>query len=67
VQTNGNSPKEAAREPTRQAEHVLILKHLERTHWNWERTPRELQIICTALLNKVEHLSLDGSGNSREP
>ena len=59
----GRSLKEAAREASRHAEREMILKQLERTHWNRKRTARELQISYKALLYKLKQLGLDGSGN----
>jgi DNA-binding NtrC family response regulator len=60
---HGRSLKEAAREASRHAEREMILKQLERTHWNRKRTARELQISYKALLYKLKQLGLDGSGN----
>ena len=64
---NGNSHiqplKEAAREASRNAERQIILKQLERTHWNRKRTARELQISYKALLYKLKQLGLDDSTN----
>ena len=59
----GRSLKEASREASRHAEREMILKQLERTHWNRKRTARELQISYKALLYKLKQLGLDGSGN----
>jgi two-component system, NtrC family, response regulator AtoC len=61
---SGSSPyskplKEAAREASRKAERELILKSLERTHWNRKRSARELQISYKALLYKLKQLNLD--------
>jgi two-component system, NtrC family, response regulator AtoC len=58
--SNGKSLKEAAREASRKAERELILKALDRTHWNRKRTARELQISYKALLYKLKQLNLDG-------
>jgi two-component system, NtrC family, response regulator AtoC len=58
--------KVAAREASRKAEHELILKSLERTHWNRKRTARELQISYKALLYKLKQLDLDGAGDSAQ-
>jgi two-component system response regulator AtoC len=60
--TLGRSLKEAAREASRHAEREMIVKQLERTHWNRKRTARELQISYKALLYKLKQLGLDGSG-----
>lgn len=55
--------KEASREASRKAERELILKALERTHWNRKRTARELQISYKALLYKLKQLGLDGTND----
>jgi two-component system response regulator AtoC len=60
------SLREASREAARNAERELILKHLERTHWNRKRTARELQISYKALLYKLKLLGLEGSNDSDE-
>jgi two-component system, NtrC family, response regulator AtoC len=57
----GRSLKEAAREASRHTEKEMILKQLERTHWNRKKTARELQISYKALLYKLKQLGLDGS------
>ena len=62
---NGRSLKEAAREASRKTEHEMILRVLERTHWNRKRTARELQISYKALLYKLKQLGLNG--DSEEP
>jgi len=59
----GQSLKQASREASRRAERVMILKQLERTHWNRKKTARDLQISYKALLYKLKQLGLDGSGN----
>jgi two-component system response regulator AtoC len=64
MQSPGRSLKEASREASRRAEREMILKQLERTHWNRKRTARELQISYKALLYKLKQLGLDGSGNA---
>ncbi len=61
TQSDGLSLKLAARTASRQAERELILKVLERTHWNRKRAARELQISYKALLYKVKQLALDDS------
>jgi two-component system response regulator AtoC len=61
---NGRSLKDAAREASRKAERELILKALDRTHWNRKRTARELQISYKALLYKLKQLNLDGTSSS---
>jgi two-component system response regulator AtoC len=55
------SLKEAAREASRQAEKELILKVLNRTHWNRKRAAQQLQISYKALLYKLRQMGLDGS------
>jgi two-component system, NtrC family, response regulator AtoC len=55
------SLKEAARAASRLAERAMIMKQLERTHWNRKRAARELQISYKALLYKLKQLGLDGS------
>jgi two-component system response regulator AtoC len=56
------SLKEASREASRQAEKELILKVLEKTHWNRKRAAQQLQISYKALLYKLRQMGLDGSG-----
>jgi two-component system, NtrC family, response regulator AtoC len=53
------SLKEAGRAASRQAERELILKVLERTHWNRKRAARQLQISYKALLYKLRQTGLD--------
>jgi two-component system response regulator AtoC len=48
------SLKLAARAASRQTERELILKALERTHWNRKRAAQELQISYKALLYKIK-------------
>jgi two-component system response regulator AtoC len=48
------SLKLAARAASRRAERELILKALERTHWNRKRAAQELQISYKALLYKIK-------------
>jgi two-component system, NtrC family, response regulator AtoC len=55
------SLKETAREASRHAEKELILKVLERTHWNRKRAAQQLQISYKALLYKLRQMGLDGS------
>jgi two-component system response regulator AtoC len=61
AKSNGKSLKEAGREASRKAERELILKALDRTHWNRKRTARELQISYKALLYKLKQLNLDST------
>ena len=55
------SLKAAAREASRQAERELILKALERTHWNRKRAAQELQISYKSLLYKIKQTGVDGT------
>ncbi len=48
------SLKVAARTASRRTERELILKALERTHWNRKRAAQELQISYKALLYKIK-------------
>jgi two-component system, NtrC family, response regulator AtoC len=48
------SLKLAARAASRRTERELILKALERTHWNRKRAAQELQISYKALLYKIK-------------
>jgi two-component system, NtrC family, response regulator AtoC len=54
------SLKVAARAASRQTERDLILKALERTHWNRKRAARELQISYKSLLYKIKQTGLEG-------
>ncbi len=56
------SLKQTGREASRQAEKELILKVLEKTHWNRKRAAQQLQISYKALLYKLRQMGLDGSG-----
>ena len=56
----GASLKVVAREASRLAERDLILKALERTHWNRKQAARELQISYKALLYKIKQMEVDG-------
>jgi len=58
------SLKEAAREASRCAERELILRSLERTHWNRKRAAKELQISYKALLYKLKRIVSDASTNA---
>ncbi len=53
------SLKVAARAASRQAERELILRALERTHWNRKRAARELQISYKSLLYKIKQTGLE--------
>jgi two-component system, NtrC family, response regulator AtoC len=63
---DGQSLKEASREASRHAERELILKQLQRTHWNRKRTAKDLQISYKALRYKLKQLGLEGSDDSEE-
>jgi two-component system response regulator AtoC len=53
------SLKVAARAASRQAERELILKALDRTHWNRKRAARELQISYKSLLYKIKQAGVE--------
>jgi len=61
------SLKEAARAASHQAERELILKALQRTHWNRKRAARELQISYKALLYKVKQIGMEDMAESSGP
>ena len=61
------SLKEAARAASHQAERELILKALQRTHWNRKRAARELQISYKALLYKVKQIGMEDTAESSDP
>jgi len=50
--------KVVAREASRQAERDLILKALERTHWNRKQAAKQLQISYKALLYKIKQMEV---------
>lgn len=54
------SLKVVAREASRVAERNLILRALERTHWNRKQAARELQVSYKALLYKIKQMDVDG-------
>lgn len=58
------SLKQTAREASRQAEKELILKVLEKTHWNRKRAAQQLQISYKALLYKLRQMGLYESETS---
>jgi DNA-binding NtrC family response regulator len=58
------SLKGAARAASQSVERELILKTLDRTHWNRKRASQELQISYKALLYKLKQLGLSNSGIS---
>jgi len=55
------SLKVVAKEASRVAERDLILRALERTHWNRKQAARELQVSYKALLYKIKQMDVDGS------
>jgi len=61
------SLKEVARAASHQAERELILKALQRTHWNRKRAARELQISYKALLYKVKQIGIEDMAESSGP
>jgi len=61
------SLKQVARTASRQAERELILKALDRTHWNRKRAAQQLQISYKALLYKLKQIGLDDSAVASDP
>lgn len=61
------SLKVVAKEASRVAERELILKALERTHWNRKQAARELQVSYKALLYKIKQMEVDGPQFKRLP
>jgi two-component system response regulator AtoC len=60
------SLKVAARAASRQAERELILRVLDRTHWNRKRAAQELQISYKSLLHKIKLTGVeDGKSGDR--
>jgi two-component system, NtrC family, response regulator AtoC len=55
----GFSLKAAARTASRRAEHDLISKALEQTHWNRKRAAQQLQISYKSLLYKIKQTGLE--------
>ena len=55
------SLKAVAREASRMAERDMILKALERTHWNRKEAARQLQISYKALLYKIKLMRVPGN------
>ena len=53
------SLKVVAKEAARVAERDLILRALERTHWNRKQAARELQVSYKALLYKIKQMDVD--------
>lgn len=59
-----NAPlKVAARAASKEAERELILRALERTHWNRKRAALDLKISYKALLYKIKQIGLSSSSN----
>jgi two-component system, NtrC family, response regulator AtoC len=58
--TRNESLKVVAKEAARVAERDLILRALERTHWNRKQAARELQVSYKALLYKIKQMDVDG-------
>jgi two-component system, NtrC family, response regulator AtoC len=56
-----SSLKVAARAASRRTERELILRALERTHWNRKRAALELQISYKSLLYKIKQIGVQGS------
>ena len=54
----GSSLKVAARAASKKAERELILKALERTHWNRKHAARDLQISYKSLLYKIKQIGV---------
>jgi two-component system response regulator AtoC len=61
LQQERTSLKVAAREASRLAERELILKALERTHWNRKQAAKQLQISYKALLYKIKQIEIPGA------
>lgn len=55
------SLKQAARVASRQAEWEVILKALEKTHWNRNRAAQDLHVSYKALLYKLKQMGFDDS------
>jgi DNA-binding NtrC family response regulator len=53
-----SSLKTAARAASRRTEREMILKALERTHWNRKRAAQELQISYKSLLYKIKEIGV---------
>jgi two-component system response regulator AtoC len=54
----GTSLKTVARAASKKAERELILKALERTHWNRKHAARDLQISYKSLLYKIKQIGV---------
>jgi len=55
----GSSLKLATREAARRTERALILKALERTHWNRKRAANDLKVSYKSLLYKIKRIGLE--------
>jgi len=53
------SLKVATREATRRTERVLILKALERRHWNRKRAASDLKVSYKSLLYKIKQIGME--------
>jgi two-component system, NtrC family, response regulator AtoC len=60
------SLKVAARAASQRTERELILKALERTHWNRKRAAQDLQISYKALLYKINQIGVQDSASDKE-
>jgi len=63
TEVKSSSLKVAARAASRRTERELILKALERTHWNRKRAAQELQISYKSLLYKIKQIDVPGPGS----
>ena len=64
IQFGKNAPlKVAARAASKEAERELIIRALERTHWNRKRAARDLRISYKALLYKIKQIGLSGDNS----
>ena len=61
VEQQSQSLKAAAKTASRMAERDLIMKALERTHWNRKQAAKQLQISYKALLYKIKQMEVPGA------
>ncbi|HVH71866.1 MAG TPA: sigma 54-interacting transcriptional regulator [Candidatus Dormibacteraeota bacterium] len=61
------SLKDAARAASRRTERQLIIKALERTHWNRKRAAQQLQISYKSLLYKIKQTGVVEGTKASEP
>jgi two-component system response regulator AtoC len=61
VELQSQSLKAAAKTASRMAERDLIMKALERTHWNRKQAAKQLQISYKALLYKIKQMEVPGA------